>query len=67
MAGGRAESPIALAGGVALIPGMAEAFAERLGSPVQVAPTPQLTGALGAALLAADAAARDGLAVGVRV
>ena len=53
MAGRNLEGPVAFTGGVAMIPGMAEAMAEALGLPVEVAPDPQMTGALGAAILAA--------------
>ncbi len=53
MAGRRVEEPVVLTGGVALVPGMREALAERLGRPVGLVAEPQLTGALGAALLAA--------------
>ena len=52
MAGRRVETPVFFTGGVARIPGMAEALAEALGTPVAVAPDPQMTGALGAAILA---------------
>lgn len=53
MSGGRLSSPIAFTGGVAMVAGMSEAMAAVLGQPVAIAPDPQLTGALGAALLAA--------------
>lgn len=53
MAGRNLEGPVAFTGGVALIPGMAAAMAEALGQAVEVAPDPQMTGALGAAILAA--------------
>jgi len=46
------QPPIIFTGGVALIPGMAAALQSALGHPVAVAPAPQMTGALGAALLA---------------
>jgi len=46
--------PVYFTGGVALQPGMARALEEVLSSPVHVAPQPQFTGALGAALLAAE-------------
>jgi hypothetical protein len=49
MAGRRVEAPVVFTGGVALIPGMAEALAEALGTAVATAPDPQMTGALGAA------------------
>ena len=45
--------PICFTGGVALQPGMGGALEEILSGPVRVAPHPQFTGALGAALLAA--------------
>ena len=52
LAAGKADAPIIFTGGVALIPGMADALAAALERPVSVAEQPQLTGALGAALLA---------------
>jgi (R)-2-hydroxyacyl-CoA dehydratese activating ATPase len=52
MIGRDVKPPVIFTGGVAMIPGMAEALAGALKTPVQVAPEPQLTGALGAALLA---------------
>ncbi len=45
--------PIIFTGGVALVPGMDAALATALGQPVVLPPQPQLTAALGAALLAA--------------
>ena len=54
MVGRRAVEPVVLTGGVALVPGMAATLAAALGRPVSVAPDPQYTGALGAALLAAE-------------
>lgn len=48
------EPEVAFTGGVALNAGVREALAEVLGVPVTVPPDPQLTGALGAALLAAE-------------
>jgi predicted CoA-substrate-specific enzyme activase len=53
MAGRRVEELIVFTGGVALVPGMSGALAAVLGHPVAIAPLPQFTGALGAALLAA--------------
>jgi predicted CoA-substrate-specific enzyme activase len=53
MAGHRVAEPIAFTGGVALVAGMDAALSSALSRPVTVVPTPQLTGALGAALLAA--------------
>jgi predicted CoA-substrate-specific enzyme activase len=44
--------PVYFTGGVALQPGMTRALAEVLSCPLQVAPHPQFTGALGAAILA---------------
>jgi predicted CoA-substrate-specific enzyme activase len=54
MAGRKTTSPVVLTGGVALIPGMATALAVVLGAPVGLSPRPQFTGALGAALIAAE-------------
>ena len=53
MAGRRVASPVVFTGGVALVPGMSVALGTALGEPVTVAPDPQLTCALGAAILAA--------------
>ena len=53
MAGRGLEPPVAFTGGVAMVPGMDRALAAALGQPVTVAPDPQMTGALGAAILAA--------------
>lgn len=52
MAGSRIASPVMFTGGVALVPGMAEALQESLQHPIRIAPEPLMTGALGAALLA---------------
>ncbi|MHC4247506.1 MAG: acyl-CoA dehydratase activase [Planctomycetota bacterium] len=59
MAGLRVEPPVVFTGGVALVSGMTEALAEVLGVPVEVAPDPQTTGALGAAIIASRQAARQ--------
>jgi predicted CoA-substrate-specific enzyme activase len=53
MSGGQTTAPVIFTGGVALIPGMSDAMATALDCPVSIARNPQLTGALGAALLAA--------------
>ena len=53
MAGRSVEAPVVFTGGVALVPGMDAALAFTLGKTVSVAPNPQMTGALGAAVLAA--------------
>ena len=53
MAGRKIAPPVAFTGGVALIPGMAAALEKVLKQPVTIPPEPQMTGALGAALLAA--------------
>jgi predicted CoA-substrate-specific enzyme activase len=60
MIGREARPPVIFTGGVALIPGMADALRRMLKVPVQVAPKPQITGALGAAILACRQAAADG-------
>ncbi len=52
MAGRSVESPILFTGGVARISGMETALQAALGRPVSISPEPQMTGALGAALLA---------------
>ena len=53
MAGRSLTGPVCFTGGVALVPGMAQALEKALGHPVCLAPHPLMTGALGAALLAA--------------
>ncbi len=52
MAGRSVEPPILFTGGVARISGMETALQNALGQSVAIAPEPQMTGALGAALLA---------------
>ena len=54
MMGRRAKEPVLLTGGVARVGGMAERLGEALGCAVGLAEHPEYTGALGAALLAAD-------------
>jgi predicted CoA-substrate-specific enzyme activase len=54
LAGRSISPPVCFTGGVALQPGMARALTEVLGCPVSVAPQPQFTGALGAAVLASE-------------
>lgn len=54
LAGGDLPGPVAFTGGVALLPGFAEVLGRALGASVAVPEQPQFTGALGAALLAAD-------------
>ena len=54
MAGRNLPEPIVFTGGVALVPGMQTALENALGKPVVVAAEPQLTCALGAAILAAQ-------------
>ena len=53
MAGRNVVPPVVFTGGVALIPGMDRALQEVTGHPIVIAPDPQMTGALGAAVLAA--------------
>ena len=53
MVGRGALLPIVFTGGVAMVSGMDAALGSALGKPVTVAPQPQITGALGAAILAA--------------
>jgi (R)-2-hydroxyacyl-CoA dehydratese activating ATPase len=52
MAGRHVETPMVFTGGVARICGMGTALQTALGRPVAISPEPQMTGALGAALLA---------------
>jgi predicted CoA-substrate-specific enzyme activase len=52
MTGNRMARPIVFTGGVALVPGMQAALASVLKHPVAIAPQPQFSGALGAAILA---------------
>lgn len=49
----KAAAPIVFTGGVALVPAMDAALGAAFGSPLTVAPNPQFTCALGAAILAA--------------
>jgi predicted CoA-substrate-specific enzyme activase len=53
MAGRRIDPPVIFTGGVALLPAMVDALSRSLNQPVNVCPHAQMTGALGAALLAA--------------
>jgi (R)-2-hydroxyacyl-CoA dehydratese activating ATPase len=55
MAGRTLAPPVCFTGGVALQAGMIRALEATLAIPIRVAPDPQFTGALGAALLAARA------------
>ena len=55
LAGRLVSPPVYFTGGVALQPGMTRALEEVLACPVRVAPQPQFTGALGAALSAKPA------------
>jgi predicted CoA-substrate-specific enzyme activase len=59
MVGRGARPPVIFTGGVALIPGMADALHRVLKVPVRIAPKPQMTGALGAAILACRQAAAE--------
>ncbi len=54
LGGRRVAGPVVFTGGVAMIPGMDRALEGVLDQPVTVAPRPQFTGALGAALLARE-------------
>ena len=54
MAGRNINLPIIFTGGVAMISGMDTALQSALGQSVTVSPDPQMTGALGAAILASD-------------
>jgi predicted CoA-substrate-specific enzyme activase len=52
MAGRRVTAPVIFTGGVAMVSGMADAMQAALGQSVTVSPDPQMTGALGAAIMA---------------
>lgn len=54
MAGRNVELPIIFTGGVAMITGMDAALETALGKSVTISPDPQMTGALGAAILASN-------------
>jgi (R)-2-hydroxyacyl-CoA dehydratese activating ATPase len=54
LAGRAVLPPVYFTGGVALHPGMARALEEVMSCPVRVAPQPQFTGALGAAMLVGE-------------
>lgn len=54
MAGGNITPPVVFTGGVAMVPGMDRALERVFGQSVAVAPMPQMTGALGAALVACE-------------
>jgi (R)-2-hydroxyacyl-CoA dehydratese activating ATPase len=56
MAGRLVQEPVYFTGGVALLEGMGRALENALGVPARIAPMPQYTGALGAAILAAESA-----------
>jgi predicted CoA-substrate-specific enzyme activase len=52
MAGRNVTPPVIFTGGVAMVSGMADAMQTALGQTVTVSPDPQMTGALGAAIMA---------------
>ncbi|MHC4552143.1 MAG: acyl-CoA dehydratase activase [Planctomycetota bacterium] len=54
MAGNDIAAPVVFTGGVALVSGMKETFEELLQQAIALCPQPQFTGALGAAILAAQ-------------
>jgi (R)-2-hydroxyacyl-CoA dehydratese activating ATPase len=57
MVGKHARDPFYFTGGVALVPGMAQALSNALGHEVKVSHRAQFTGALGAAIIASRQAA----------
>ena len=57
MVAARMESPIVFTGGVALVPGMENALANVLNHSIRIAANPQMTGAHGAAFIAAEQSA----------
>jgi (R)-2-hydroxyacyl-CoA dehydratese activating ATPase len=54
LAGRTLVAPVCFTGGVALLTGMVRALEAALSFPIRVAPDPQFTGALGAAILASE-------------
>jgi predicted CoA-substrate-specific enzyme activase len=52
MAGRKVTPPIIFTGGVAMVSGMADAMQTAIGQTVTISPDPQMTGALGAAIIA---------------
>ena len=52
MVGRNVTPPVVFTGGVAMVPGMDKALQAVIGQPVAIVPDPQMTGALGAAILA---------------
>jgi predicted CoA-substrate-specific enzyme activase len=52
MAGRSVETPVVFTGGVALVPGMDKALQAALGKDILICPDSQMTGAIGAAILA---------------
>ena len=52
MVGRQIVEPVVFTGGVAMVPGMEAALSRAVSKPIAVAPDPQFTGALGAAVLA---------------
>ncbi len=60
MAGRKARAPVIFTGGVAMVSGMDTALQAALGQTVTVSPDPQMTGALGAAILASERYNRTG-------
>ncbi len=54
MAGRRIAEPVCFTGGVAMVPGMSSALESVIEKPVSIVPDPQMTGALGAAILASQ-------------
>ncbi len=58
LVGARITPPVAFTGGVALVDGMRRALEMFVGQPVAIPPHPQFTGALGAAIVAAQRSSR---------
>jgi activator of 2-hydroxyglutaryl-CoA dehydratase len=54
LAGRNIDKPVVFTGGVALVSGMDTALQSALGQGVTISPDPQMTGALGAAILASN-------------
>jgi predicted CoA-substrate-specific enzyme activase len=54
LVGRKTEQPVVFTGGVALVSGMAAALSKALGEVILVSPQPQMTGAIGAAIIASE-------------
>jgi len=61
MAGRNIDLPVIFTGGVAMVSGMEKALNTALGKSITISPDPQMTGALGAAILASKRFCKEGI------